>query len=171
MHLSGPRTKKGREEGKQMIAAPHSAPPIPLQARGKMTWVPRDEKNFHPVWITQRYFWRTLTEKTEVVENAQLPICFCFGYPFINPQSHFPRRQDFQFEASRSFENGPAGILSSDNGCSFHGNHKHNSDSPAQPVSLLLLCRANYHHHAANGTVSKAEAFPRTGCLRSGLCV
>lgn len=102
------------------------------------------------------------SKKTEAVENAQLPICFCFGYPFMDPQSHIPRRQDFQPEASRGrgFENGLAGILCSDNGCGFHGDRKHSSDSPAHPVSLLLLFRANYHHTAKDRTVSKAEAFP-----------
>lgn len=65
MHLLlGPLTRKGREEGKWIIAAPNSAPPVPLQARGKMRFVPRKE-NFHPVWIMQRCFWKTVKEKTE----------------------------------------------------------------------------------------------------------
>lgn len=37
------------------------------------------------------------------------------------------------------------GILSSDNGCCFHGNCKQKSYSPATLASLLLLFRMNYH--------------------------
>lgn len=97
-----------------MISTPNSPPPIPLQARGKMRFVLSDEKNFHPVWIMLRCFWKTLQRRKQSVRNAQFSLCVFCGHTFMNPQNHAPRRQDFPSEASRSggFKNGPAGLPS-----------------------------------------------------------
>lgn len=70
-------------------------PPIPLQARGKMRFVPRDEKNFHPVWIMLRCFWKTHNRRKQSGRKAKFPIYFFFGYTFINPQNHAPKKTGF----------------------------------------------------------------------------
>lgn len=79
-----------------------------------MRFVLSDEKNFHPVWIMLRCFWKTLQRRKQSVRNAQFSMCVFFGHTFMNPQNHAPERQDFQSEASRSggFNNGPAGLPS-----------------------------------------------------------
>ena len=59
----------------------------------------------------------------------------------MNSQNHAPRRQDFQSEVSTrgvfkkmDLQDCLGGDLFSGNGCRFHGNHKHKSDSPAQSL-------------------------------------
>lgn len=64
-----------------------------------MRFMPGDEKNFHPVWVMLRCFWKTRKRRKQSGRKARFPIYFFWEYTFINPA---PRRPDFQSEASRA---------------------------------------------------------------------